>query len=77
LCQGRDTHRASLQKHEPGTREEQRKKTADYIRAWGIENVAFGSDWIFSSPADHLRNVEEQKGMDAFCPLSTLFSFSE
>lgn len=40
------------------TTEEQHKKIADYIRAWGIENVVFGSDWPYSSPASYISNIK-------------------
>ena len=43
----------------PRTTEEQGERIADYIRALGIENVVFGSDWIYCSPADYLSYVEE------------------
>ncbi|KAE9628371.1 amidohydrolase family protein [Defluviitalea raffinosedens] len=38
------------------TSEEQHKRIIDYIREWGIENIVFGSDWPYSSPADYISN---------------------
>lgn len=40
------------------TTEEQYKRIADYIRAWGIENTVFASDWICSSPADYINIIK-------------------
>jgi predicted TIM-barrel fold metal-dependent hydrolase len=40
------------------TTEEQHKRIADYIRAWGIENIVFGSDWPYSSPASYINNIK-------------------
>ena len=42
----------------PNTTEEQGQKIADYIRAWGIENIVFGSDWCFCSPARYIDNIK-------------------
>jgi predicted TIM-barrel fold metal-dependent hydrolase len=30
----------------------------DYIRAWGIENIVFASDWSFSSPVNYINNIK-------------------
>jgi len=30
-----------------------------YCQAWGIENVVFGSDWLYCSPANYISYVKE------------------
>ncbi|MGI6566177.1 MAG: hypothetical protein GX341_07100 [Firmicutes bacterium] len=48
------TEKEAMEEILPSTTEGQHRKIADYIRAWGIEDVVLGSDWLYCSPATYI-----------------------
>jgi len=52
------TEKEAIEEIFPTTTDEQYQKIAGYIMAWGVDNIVFGSDWCYCSPADYIDYIK-------------------